>query len=220
MLSQDLISFLSELKQNNHKEWFDLNRNRYQKLRKDFIDFIDKLIPQIAEYDSNINGLEGKKCVFRINRDIRFSPDKTPYKTNVGAYISQGGKKGPFAGYYLHIEPGGSFLAGGIYQPESKVLKEIRSEIYYDVEKFKALINDKNFKKYFKEIWSEKLKAAPRGFSKDWPEIELLKFKNYTVIHEIDDNKITDKKFLDYSMNVFKALYPFNSYFNDVIKHV
>lgn len=220
MLPKDLLVFLEELKQNNHKPWFDENRDRYQKLRKELVSFIQKLIPAIAAFDPSIMPLEPKDCIFRINRDIRFSNDKTPYKTNLGAYIARGGKKSPFAGYYLHIEPGGSFLAGGIYQPDAAILKEIRSEIHYDADAFKAIIEDEKFKKYFKEIWAEKLKAAPRGFSSDWPDIELLKYKHYTVIHEFKDAKINESGFFDYTIDVFKTLYPFNNYLNKVIEHV
>jgi len=220
MIPADLLNFLKELKDNNHKPWFDENRERYQNLRKEMVRLIQELIPQIAQFDPSILPLEPKDCIFRINRDIRFSNDKTPYKTNMGAYMARGGKKSPYGGYYLHIEPGGSFLAGGIYQPSSAVLKEVRSEIYYDVEKFKSIILDKTFKTYFKEIWSEKLKSAPRGFPSDWPDIELLKFKHYTVIHELQDDKIIQKDFPDFAIKVFKVLQPFNTYFNRVIENI
>ena len=220
MIPADLLNFLKELKDNNHKPWFDENRERYQNLRKEMVRLIQELIPQIAQFDPSILPLEPKDCIFRINRDIRFSNDKTPYKTNMGAYMARGGRKSPYGGYYLHIEPGGSFLAGGIYQPSSAVLKEVRSEIYYDVEKFKSIILDKTFKTYFKEIWSEKLKSAPRGFPSDWPDIELLKFKHYTVIHELQDDKIIQKDFPDFAIKVFKVLQPFNTYFNRVIENI
>jgi len=220
MIPADLLNFLKELKDNNHKPWFDENRERYQNLRKEMVRLIQELIPQIAQFDPSILPLEPKDCIFRINRDIRFSNDKTPYKTNMGAYMARGGRKSPYGGYYLHIEPGGSFLAGGIYQPSSAVLKEVRSEIYYDVEKFKSIILDKTFKTYFKEIWSEKLKSAPRGFPSDWPDIELLKYKHYTVIHDLQDNKIIQKDFPDFAIKVFKVLQPFNTYFNRVIENI
>jgi uncharacterized protein (TIGR02453 family) len=221
MLPQDLLSFLEELKANNSKEWFDDNRDRYQGLRKDFVDFINQLIPKIAEFDPMILPLESKNCMFRINRDIRFSKDKTPYKTNFGAFMANGGRKSRYAGYYLHIEPGGCFLGGGIYMPPNEILKEIRQEIYFEIDKFKEIISDKAFKKYFKGIWEgEKLKSAPRGFPKDFPDIELLKHKHYTVTHQFKDEIILKKNFTNNILKIYKEMYPLNYFVNKVIDNM
>ena len=158
--------------------------------------------------------------MFRIFRDVRFSKDKTPYKPNFGGYIARGGRKSPFAGYYLHVENGDSFLAGGIYMPQSAVLKEVREEILEETDKFKKIISDKNFKKYFEEIWGEKLKSAPRGFPKDFPDIELLKYKGYNMVHKIDTKEVAKNGFTNYAIQIFKEMYPFNSFINRAIENM
>lgn len=220
MLSKNLILFLSELKENNYKEWFHENKTAYQLAKKEFEQFLAHTIAEISQFDASIKTLEPKNSIFRINRDVRFSKDKSPYKTNFGGFIVPGGKKAGNAGYYIHIEPGNSFLGGGIYMPPSDRLKAIRTEIFENTDEFKKIIDNKNFKKHFKEITSEdKLKTAPKGFSKDFEDIDLLRYKHYTVIKPIDENLITSNKFTDEISDVFKALYPFNSFLNEAINY-
>jgi uncharacterized protein (TIGR02453 family) len=220
MLSKNLLDFLSDLKENNYKEWFHENKPRYQKLRKEFEQFIALTIADIAQFDSSVQNLEPKQCIFRINRDIRFSNDKSPYKTNFGGFIVPGGKKAGNAGYYIHIEPGNCFLAGGLYSPPADRLKAVRNEIYENTDDFKKILNDKSFKKHFKEIMSdEKLKTAPKGFPKDFEDIDLLRYKHYAVAKKVDDNLITSEKFSDEIRETFKALYPFNQYINEGINY-
>lgn len=220
MLSKNLLQFLSDLKENNYKEWFHENKTRYQLLKKEFEQFIAQIIVDISQFDASVKNLEPKHCIFRINRDIRFSHDKSPYKTNFGGFIVPGGRNAGFAGYYIHIEPGNCFLAGGIYMPPPDRLKAVRTEIYENTDDFKKILNDKNFKKHFKEISSEdQLKTAPKGFPKDFEDIDLLKHKHYTVMKPIDDSMIFSKKFADEVHETFKALYPFNSFINEAINY-
>jgi uncharacterized protein (TIGR02453 family) len=153
--------------------------------------------------------LEAKDCVFRINRDIRFSNDKTPYKTNLGASISPGGKKSLSAGYYFHLQPGASFLAGGMWQPPAPQLSAVRQEIDYNTPEFKKIINNKDFKKYFGALSDEdKVKTAPKGYDKTHPEIEILKLKSFIVVHDLKDKEVLSKDFLQHATAVFKALHP------------
>ncbi|MFC2151153.1 DUF2461 domain-containing protein [Bacteroidota bacterium] len=220
MLSKNLLQFLSDLKENNYKEWFHENKPRYQIVKKEFEHFLAHAIADIAQFDDSVKNLEPKHCIFRINRDIRFSKDKSPYKTNFGGFIVPGGKNAGYAGYYVHIEPGNCFLAGGIYMPPSDRLKAVRTEIYENIDDFKKILNDKNFKKHFKEISSEdKLKTAPKRFPKDFKEVDLLRHKHYTVIKYIDEGIITSEKFTDEVRETFKALYPFNSFINEAINY-
>jgi len=220
MLSKNLIDFLSELKENNYKEWFHENKPRYQKLKKEFEEFIAHTIADIAQFDDSVKHMEPKKCIFRINRDIRFSKDKSPYKTNFGGFITPGGRNGGYAGYYIHIEPGNCFLAGGIYMPPSDRLKAVRTEIYENTDEFKKIIQDKNFKKHFKEITSEdQLKTAPKGFPKDFEDIDLLKNKHYTVMKPIDESLISSADFSNEVKETFKSLYPFNKFINEGIDY-
>ncbi|HAF30048.1 MAG TPA: TIGR02453 family protein [Bacteroidales bacterium] len=220
MLNKNILQFLSDLKENNYKEWFHENKPTYQKVKKEFEQFIAQIIVDISQFDTSVKNLEPKHCIFRINRDIRFSNDKSPYKTNFGGFIVPGGRNAGFAGYYIHIEPGNCFLAGGIYMPPPDRLKAVRTEIYENTEDFKKILNDKNFKKHFKEISSEdQLKNAPKGFPKDFEDIDLLKHKHYTVMKPIEDSLIFSNKFADEVNETFMALYPFNSFINEAINY-
>jgi uncharacterized protein (TIGR02453 family) len=218
-MNPDLLDFLKDLKDNNNREWFQANKERYEKARKSFESFIDELIPKIREIDPQIDLITAKDCVFRIYRDVRFSPDKSPYKTNMGAYIARGGKNSEMAGYYVHFEPGGCFLAGGLYMPQPEILKRLREEIYYQPNDFKKIINEKEFFKCFGPIDDPgKMKNPPKGYSKDFPDIELLKFRSYAVMHSVQDAVTQRSDYIDYSIKVFQILYPLNVYFNKLFR--
>jgi len=216
-MDSTIFQFLDELASNNDRDWFTANKGRYQLAKEQFDNFINQLIPAIRSFDPLIDLITAKDCTFRIYRDVRFSRDKSPYKTNMGAYISRGGKGSPFAGYYVHLQPGESFLAGGVYMPEAEVLKKIREEIYYKAEDFKSIIHDRTFVKTFNEIDDpSKLSRPPKGFPVDFPDIELLKFKSYAVMHHVDDKRVLQDDYLDYAVNIFKVLYPLNNFFNQI----
>jgi uncharacterized protein (TIGR02453 family) len=210
-----LFEFLKDLKTNNNREWFQANKDRYNKAKVAFESFIDDLIPGIRSIDPLIDMITAKDCVFRIYRDIRFSTDKSPYKPNMGAYIARGGKNSALAGYYVHFEPGESMLAGGLYMPPAETLKKIREEIFYKPDDFKKIIYNRDFVKCFGEMDDDqKMKNPPKGFSKDFPDINLLKFRNYAVMHHVPDTIAMKDDYLEYSLRVFKTLYPLNLYFN------
>jgi len=179
MLQPATLKFLKDLSKNNHKEWFDANRGKYETAKADFLQLVEKIITDFCNKDKQIGALDAKRCLFRINRDIRFSKDKTPYKTNLGASFEKGGRISPFACYYLHIEPGNkSFIAGGFYSPEAPDLKKIRKEIEFFHDDLEEIVNEPNFKKQFGDLnrsESNSLKTAPKGFEKDHPAIEFLK---------------------------------------------
>ena len=206
-----LLPFLQELSKNNHKEWFDANRSTYQFCKKDFEMLLKSVIEKCIEFDNQLLGLEPKKCIFRINKDIRFSKDKSPYKLNFGASFNPGGKKSMIPGYYIHIEPGKSFLAGGCYKPSSEFLNSIRQEIDYNTLEFKTILNNKKFKQYFADLSEEdKLKTAPKGYEKTHDEISLLQHRHFIVIHEIKDEQIIKETFPKYISDVFEAMLPLN----------
>jgi uncharacterized protein (TIGR02453 family) len=210
-----IFDFLKNLEQNNNRPWFDENKETYEAAKSDFEQFIDVLIPRLKEFDDDIDVFSSKECIFRIYRDVRFSKNKDPYKTNFGAYIVKGGRKSPYAGYYVHIQPSESFIGGGIYQPSPEVLKSVRKEIYENIDEFKEIINDARFKKYFPELYGEALKTAPKDFPKDFPDIDLLKFKHYTVIHNIKDSFYSSPDLLEKLIEIFKVQYPFNRFLNE-----
>jgi len=179
---------------------------------------VGNIIEGIAGFDKTISQLTPKDCVFRIYRDVRFSNDKRPYKENFGALIAPGGRKNPSAGYYLHIEPQNSFLGGGVYCPMPEDLKKIREAIYADSQEFTNIIEKNNFKSYFKEIWGEKSSRPPKGFDKNFPDIELLKYKSYVSMHEIADEVLLSSDFVEYCLKIYEASFDLNNFLNNAIK--
>lgn len=211
------LEFLKRLSHNNSKDWFDLNRPDYLAAKSNFEKFIQALLNEITGFDPIMKGLEAKSCIFRINRDIRFSHDKSPYKTNMGAFMVRGGKKNgdKYAGYYFHLEPGKSMLAGGAYVPPAPWLNSIREKIDEEPESFLKIISEKPFKKFFGQLEGEKLVKAPKGFDPAHKHIELLKYKSFLAVHNLPDKQTLDSNYLKYSAEVFKAMKPLNDYLNE-----
>lgn len=214
----EILSFLSELNNNNNKEWFDINRERYQSLKEFYISQTIQILEKIAKFDNTILYEEPKKCIFRINRDVRFSHDKSPYKTNFGMYIVPGGKKSGNGGYYLHLDPAGSFIAGGIHNPQALELKKLRWYIFENINTFLKIVEAPDFKKNFGELEGEKLKNPPKDFDKNFDHVEYLKFKAYTVVHTINNEFIENEKFIDKTVEIFQAMYPFINFLNKAMK--
>jgi uncharacterized protein (TIGR02453 family) len=212
-----IIKFLENLKENNNRDWFKANKPYFEEVKQEFMDMVEYLIPALAVTNPALANLEAKDTIFRIYRDVRFGKNKSPYKISMGAIMTPGGRKSAFAGHYFHIEPGGSFLAGGAYSPPSDRLKSIRSEIYYNSTEFKSIITSVDFIKYFGEIEGSKLKRPPVGFPKDFADIDLLKFKDYTVFHKIDDDDISNPDFLKTSVSIFEKMNPFIGFLNRAI---
>lgn len=208
------LKFLKEIKQNNSKDWFDAHKNEYLFAKEEYATLVDSIIKGIRVFDKKISAdLKGKDCLFRIYKDVRFSKDKTPYKTNFGASINPGGKKSLVAGYYLHIEPGASFLAGGMYMPEPAMLQAIRQEIDYNPNPLLKIFKSTSFKNYFKGLSDEgKLKTTPKGFDKDHPQIDLLRNKHFIVVYNLNDKQILDAKVSKVIIDGFKAMHPFLEY--------
>lgn len=214
---QTLLQFLTALQKNNNKEWFEQNRTTYDKLRLEWIDLAAKVIKQTAIFDPEIAELEPKKCIFRINRDVRFSANKNPYKNNFGISLSKGGKAADFCGYYVHLQPGESFIAGGSYQPMPDKLAAIRQEIDYNFEEFKKIIEHKDFVKHFGTLTGDKLQRPPKGYDAENPAIEYIKHKGFLAYLKIDDNNLTEKELLKNCEKAFKAMKPLNDFLNRAI---
>lgn len=216
MISQDVYTFLNDLKFNNNREWFQENRTTYESCKLNIIHAVELLIHEISSFDQSISGVLPKKSIFRINRDIRFSNNKLPYKTNFGAFIAPEGRNSGKAGYYFHIEPGNSFIGGGIYMPPSPVLKAIRNEIFENYEEFLEIVTDHDFVKYFKELTGEKLKTRPRGYTDDFEGIEYLKLKHFTVINYKSDDYFKDENAFKNLLTEFESIYAFNRFLNAI----
>ncbi len=215
---KEILTFLRQLKKNNNKVWFDAHRDKYQAVKEEFTSTIEMLISEIAKFEPRISGLSPKDCIFRINRDIRFSNDKRPYKENFGAAITPGGKKSPLGVYYFHLEPGDeSIVAGGMYMPMPDVLKKIRQEIDYNPQPFLSIMKNKTFRNYFGELSGDQLKRTPQGYPEDHPHADLLKFKSYIVVRGFSDKEVMEKNFLKEVIKSFKAMKPLNDYLNTAI---
>lgn len=211
------LNFLSQLEINNNREWFNENKNLYLQAKENFENIVNEIISQVADFDKSIERQEAKNCIFRIYKDTRFSKDKTPYKTNIGAsLVEKGPKTLNQAGYYIHLEPGKSFLAGGVYITEPKNLKTIRERISSDGESFLKILNKKSFKDIL-ELQGTKLVKVPQGFDKEDPMEYYLKFKQFTVFHTLSDEEVLSKNFVQNTVKVLKEIYPFNQFLNEAI---
>ncbi|WP_372948411.1 DUF2461 domain-containing protein [Mariniphaga sp.] len=215
---EKVLQFLRELSENNTREWFDANRDRYQESREKVLFVTDVLVNEIRKFDKEIPVLNAKDCMFRIFRDVRFSNDKRPYKTNFGSFISKEGRKSQLPGYYFHIEPGESFVGGGVYMPDAGPLKSIREYISRFPEEFIEIINQSEFKSVFSEMYDHQLKTAPKGFPKDHEFIHLLRYKSFVFSAPVSDIEITNGDFIEIAVNSFKQLHKFNAYLYDALR--
>lgn len=217
MIQATTLKFLKDLKKNNEKTWFEAHRKQYEEARADFGEFIQQLIDRQAKKDPSIANLKAKECMFRINRDIRFSKDKSPYKTNFGASINKGGKKSIFGGYYFHLEPGKSFAGGGMWMPMPPELKKVRQEIEYCFDEFKQITGSKKFKSVYDGLYTgeeSKLSKVPQGFDKESPAAEYLKFKSFIALHDLKDADITSAALLKNAATCFETLQPLLLFIN------
>lgn len=215
MITKDALQFLGDLVANNNTDWMHANKKRYDNYKKDYHSFIASLLAELKPLDPTLDDLEVKNCTFRINRDIRFSKDKSPYKTNMGAWFSQDKFQKNSPGYYVHFEKGNSFIAGGVWCPEPNELKKIRKEIAFFHDDLEKIVEDTDFKKEFKEMTrdeSNTLKKAPKDFDPNHPAIEFLKLKSFTASERIDDKLFTDKDFSKIIAQKLIALKPMNDF--------
>lgn len=219
MIHPNTFHFLSQLAINNNRDWFAAHKQQHDQARENVLEFIKQIIKEITKIDSAIpTDLDPKDCLMRIYRDIRFSKDKTPYKTNFGVGISPNGKNFNGPGYYLHIQPNECFLAGGCWMPESETLKAIRQEIDYNGSDFHEVIARASFKNYFGDLDQEdKLKTAPKGYPADHPEIEYLKLKSFTVSHKLSVNDLKNEDALKIVVKGFTEMHPFLAFLRQAL---
>ncbi len=220
MLQESTIQFLKRLKKNNNKDWFEKNRPLYLDAKTDFEQLSSAVIKKFGVVDQSIAHLEPKDCMFRINRDVRFSKNKSPYKTNISIYLSKGGKKSAYAGYYFHCEPGNSFVAGGIWMPEAQELKKIRQEIDYNLENFKGILHTKKFRSAFQSLDQSKeniLSRPPKGYDQENPAIEYLKFKSFIATTAINDTELTSRNLVNKLTSHFEVLKPLVDFCNQAL---
>ncbi len=213
-----VLEFLTDLSANNNREWYNANKKRYEESREKILFITDVLINEIRKFDPEIPALAPKDCVFRIFRDVRFSNDKRPYKTNFGAFIAKGGRKSMHAGYYFHIDPEGSFAGGGVYMPPAEPLKAIREYIAENGDEFRDIIHDKNFKKIYPEMMDDRLKTAPKGFPKDHEFIDLLRYKSFAFTNQFSKSQVSANNYIELLVQSFKTLHPVNQFLNNALE--
>lgn len=222
MLQASTINFLTDLKKNNTKEWFDKNKKNYEAAKQNFIELTTEVLADIAKTDTTLAHLEAKKCIFRINRDVRFSKDKSPYKTNFGMSISKGGKTSLAAGYYFHLEPGQCFIGGGIYMPMPDEVKKIRQEIDYNWADFKKIISNKKFETTYKDLDLSKeftLVRPPKGYEEDNVAIKYLKLKSWVATAKLSDEDLMSKDLVKKVVTTFETLFPLISFINNALEN-
>lgn len=220
MIQKSSLQFLADLKENNNREWFLANKTRYENYKKEYHQLISDLLEIMIQGDSNLSNLQVKNCTFRINRDIRFSKDKSPYKTHMGIWMSVNSTLKNSPGYYVQIDNDNCFIAGGLYCPEAPELKKIRKEIAFFYDELEEIISSKNFKKEFKDLDrdpSQMLKTAPKGYEKDHPAIEYLKLKSVTASQKFDPAIIFEKNAALVIAAKLLVLKPLNEFLNRAI---
>lgn len=214
------LEFLKEIASNNNREWFNDNKDKYVYARKAFESMVEELIPAVAAFDESVKYLTVKDCTYRFYRDIRFSPDKSPFKRHFGAYINAKGKKAFHGGYYMHLEPDNCMIAGGAYCLPNNILKAVRESICDQPETFHSIVSEKEFKSLFPIIGEEHLKTMPKGFPKDFKYPEYLKCKDYSCFTPVSNDFFNRANWLDSTTGVFRTLKPFLDFVNEAIDEV
>ena len=208
MLAKETVDFLKRLDANNDRDWFNANKAAFQSANDNVIALTGELIGRIAKFDPEVGSLDPKSCVFRIYRDVRFSKDKSPYKTNLGAFIAPGGKKTMSPGYYFHIQPRMFFAAAGKHMPDASELLKIRNAVATNTKEFLKIVEGGSFKKRFGELDGDRLSRPPKGFDPEHPAIEYLKLKSFTVSEEFSSKDALSKDYSKMLADSFKAAYP------------
>lgn len=214
MIASQTITFLKDLQVYNNKEWMEEHNKQYLVAKTNFEGFVGSLMAGLREIGVELALQEVKNCTFRINRDVRFSKNKAPYKTNMGAFMCPGGKKSGKAGYYFHLGIDESFAGGGLYMPEAENLKKIRQEIDYNFEEFKGLMEDKKFKKTFDSMRHDALKNPPKGYDAENPAVEYLKYKSFAVSHQLNSKDVTSKSLVKDTLQIFQTMKPMVDFLN------
>lgn len=213
---KNTLLFLKDLATHNDREWFTANKKRFEAASKEVETLVGEIITKAAKWDKSLEGVQAKDCMFRIYRDVRFSKDKSPYKTAMGALIGPEGRKSTSAINYLHIEPGKSFVAGGAYMPDGPKIRAIRQEIDYNLEEFEKILGQKDFKAYFKSLeeGEHKGKMVPKGYAKDNPAVEYLKFKSIIATRYFTDKEVESVNFKELVLEGLKLVQPLNAFLN------
>jgi uncharacterized protein (TIGR02453 family) len=208
MVEKATLQFLKALRKNNNKEWFETNRKKYEAAKENVKQVTETLIRALGQHDEALGQLLAKDCTFRINRDVRFSKNKAPYKTNISCIFSRGGKNSERSGFYVHIEPDLAFVGAGYWAPEAKKLVAVRQEIDYNLFDWNKIISSKKFKTTFEDGLSQEniLQRPPKGYDIENPAIEYLKLKSFIVRKKITNAQLMDKNFVKTVVNIYTVV--------------
>lgn len=213
------LGFLRGLAANNDKTWFDAHRSEYENARADFLSFLTGVLQGLSEKDPGLAGLEPKACLFRINRDVRFSANKAPYKNNLGAFLCKGGKKSSLAGYYLHLEPGAAFMGGGLWMPEAPALAKVRQEIDYCLGEFQGILRGKGFRDTYGTLEDgHRLTRLPKGYEAGNPAEEYIRLKSFTAVRPVSDEELTSKDAVRLTVKGLNGLVPLIGFLNRALE--
>jgi uncharacterized protein (TIGR02453 family) len=215
IIPESSLDFLHQLKTNNNKSWFEANKPKYLVELNHIETFAGVLLQELSKTDV-LETHSGKKSVYRIYRDIRFSKDKTPFKTFWGGSFTRAtaARRG---GYYFHIEKGNSFLAGGFWGPNASDLKRVRSEFAQDPQSIQKILSSKSFVSTFGSLQGEQLKTAPKGYDVNHPAIELLRYKQFLIIKRFTDDEVLSPLFLKQALETFQNMRPFFDYMSEIL---
>ncbi len=215
MLTKESLQFIDDLTANNNRDWFLDHKKRYEKFKEDYQNLVAAFLAAMKPLDATLELLEVKNCTFRINRDIRFSKDKTPYKNHLGIWMSPGFKGSNRAGYYIHLGRNESFIAGGFYSPEAVDLKKVRKEIAFFYDDLEEIVEEKAFKTIYGNLDTTKsLKNAPKDYEKDHPAVEFLKLKSFTATQKINFTDAVNPNFVKETVAKLILLKPLNDFLN------
>ncbi|QMU28821.1 DUF2461 domain-containing protein [Adhaeribacter radiodurans] len=210
----ETLQYITDLKNNNDRNWFQENKERYDLARQDFLLFVGEWIKGVAAFDESVTDQKASEIVFRIYRDVRFSNDKRPYKDHFGAYLAPGGRKSVYPGYYFHFSSGNqSFIGGGLWMPPAPHLKAVRQEIDYNFQEFSEIVHSPEFTKSFgQELAGEKLKSSPKGYDATNPALDYLKYKSWVATHSLTDEQLLQPDLLKNCLGIAKALMPLKDF--------
>ena len=219
MIEKSTLKFLIDLAENNNRDWFQANKKLFDAAQDNMTAFAGYLIGEVGKFDDSVAAIDPKSCVFRIYRDVRFSKDKSPYKVNLGAYISSGGRKSMQPGYYFHIQPGQSFIAGGKHIPDGPETLKIRNAIAENTDEFIKVVEKKSFRDVFGELRGDRLKSAPKGFNPEHKAVEYLKLKEFMAFGELHDDKfLTSAEFAKHLVKTIKEMYPLVAFLRQALE--
>lgn len=215
-----VLDFLELLQRNNDRDWFSAHKESYVRVRTRVEDFTAWLLPRMREFDRELAWVEPKKCVYRIYRDIRFSPDKRPYKDHIGIGISKKGRHGLCSGYYIHLQPGMSMFGAGVYGLTPENMKKVRDGIYFQSARLRSILADSSVQRIYGGKMEEaaKMKLPPKGYDKDFPDIDLLKYRYYFLEHGLSDKTVASPSFAKTVLEGLRAAAPFNAFLNEALE--